>query len=142
VKLILNGASMLGLKCVHLLRTSKSLLVHCVTADCTHEFSDTVGIPISYATKFVDTKGGSLGKIFYLSYLVFQFPQNLPLQCFPIPKLMRWRLSVVVHARISCSGSINIFVWSVALSCHAACKNFRDLVIVRVILGWCEGCDI
>ncbi|KAJ6571153.1 hypothetical protein B0H19DRAFT_1064269 [Mycena capillaripes] len=39
-------------------------------------------------------------------------------------------------ARYNC---VNILVWGVALACHAACKNFRDLAIARVVLGWCEG---
>ncbi|KAF8264097.1 MFS general substrate transporter [Lactarius quietus] len=64
-----------------------------------------------------------LGTIFYLSYLVFEFPQNLALQRFPVGKWM----------------SLNIFVWAIALCCHAACKNFTGLFIVRLILGMCEG---
>ncbi|KAF9030378.1 MFS general substrate transporter [Hymenopellis radicata] len=64
-----------------------------------------------------------LGTVFYLSYLVFEFPQNLALQRFPVGKWL----------------SINIFVWAVALCCHAACKNFAGLMIVRLILGMCEG---
>ncbi|KAI0759893.1 major facilitator superfamily domain-containing protein [Irpex lacteus] len=35
--------------------------------------------------------------------------------------------------------SINIFVWGVALCCHAACKSFGGLFAVRLILGMCEG---
>ncbi|KAJ3982652.1 MFS general substrate transporter [Lentinula detonsa] len=50
-------------------------------------------------------------------------PQNLALQRFPVG---RWL-------------SVNIFIWSVALCCHAACRNFRELVVVRIILGMCEG---
>ncbi|KAJ7775503.1 major facilitator superfamily domain-containing protein [Mycena metata] len=65
----------------------------------------------------------SLGTVFYLSYLVFEFPQNLALQRFPVAKWM----------------SINIFVWAIALSSHAACKSFASLMVVRVILGMCEG---
>ncbi|KAK0448283.1 MFS general substrate transporter [Desarmillaria tabescens] len=64
-----------------------------------------------------------LGTIFYLSYLVFEFPQNLCLQRFPVGRWM----------------SINIFIWAVALCCHAACKNFAGLFVVRLILGMCEG---
>ncbi|KAF8264096.1 MFS general substrate transporter [Lactarius quietus] len=56
--------------------------------------------------------GIQLGTIFYLSYLVFEFPQNLALQRFPVGKWM----------------SLNIFVWAVALCCHAACKNFAGSV--------------
>ncbi|KAL0946783.1 hypothetical protein HGRIS_012956 [Hohenbuehelia grisea] len=64
-----------------------------------------------------------LGTIFYLSYLVFEYPQNLALQYFPVGKWM----------------SINIFIWAVALLCHAACKSFGGLFAVRFILGVCEG---
>ncbi|KAJ6517704.1 major facilitator superfamily domain-containing protein [Mycena vulgaris] len=64
-----------------------------------------------------------LGTIFYLSYLAFEFPQNLALQRFPVAKWM----------------SINIFVWAVALCSHAACKSFGGLFAVRLVLGMCEG---
>ncbi|KAJ7100458.1 MFS general substrate transporter [Mycena epipterygia] len=64
-----------------------------------------------------------LGTIFYLSYLLFEFPQNLALQRFPVAKWM----------------SINIFVWAVALCSHAACKNFGGLFAARFVLGMCEG---
>ncbi|KAJ8590946.1 MFS general substrate transporter [Rhizopogon salebrosus TDB-379] len=64
-----------------------------------------------------------LGTIFYLSYLVFQYPQNLALQHFPVGKWM----------------SFNIFLWAVVLLCHAACKSFGALFAVRFLLGMCEG---
>lgn len=35
--------------------------------------------------------------------------------------------------------SINIFVWAVALLAHAACKSFGALLVVRFIMGICEG---
>ncbi|KAJ7658281.1 major facilitator superfamily domain-containing protein [Mycena polygramma] len=64
-----------------------------------------------------------LSTIFYLSYLAFEFFQSLALQRFPVAKWM----------------SLNIFVWAVALCCHAACNNFGGLFAVRFILGMCEG---
>ncbi|KAJ7085782.1 major facilitator superfamily domain-containing protein [Mycena belliarum] len=64
-----------------------------------------------------------LGSIFYFSYLVFEYPQNLALQRFPVGKWM----------------SINIFIWAAALMAHAACKSFGALFAVRFILGLCEG---
>ncbi|KZT26575.1 MFS general substrate transporter [Neolentinus lepideus HHB14362 ss-1] len=64
-----------------------------------------------------------LGTIFYLSYLVFEWPQNLALQRFPVGKWM----------------SINIFVWAVALLSHAACKSFGGLFACRFIMGMAEG---
>ncbi|TFY80577.1 hypothetical protein EWM64_g3440 [Hericium alpestre] len=64
-----------------------------------------------------------LGTVFYLSYLVFEFPQNLALQRFPVGKWM----------------SLNVTIWAIALCAHAACKNFAGLFVVRLILGACEG---
>ncbi|KAF9532168.1 major facilitator superfamily domain-containing protein [Crepidotus variabilis] len=64
-----------------------------------------------------------LGTIFYLSYLAFEYPQNLALQKLPVGKWM----------------SINIFIWAVALLAHTACKSFGALFAVRFILGMCEG---
>ncbi|THH17122.1 hypothetical protein EW146_g3645 [Bondarzewia mesenterica] len=64
-----------------------------------------------------------LGTIFYLSFLVFQYPQNLALQYLPVGKWM----------------AINILVWATALMCHAACKSFGALFAVRFIMGICEG---
>ncbi|KAF7800177.1 hypothetical protein EIP86_011424 [Pleurotus ostreatoroseus] len=78
---------------------------------------------IRQATHLTTNQYNWLGTIFYLSYLVFEYPQNLALQRFPVGKWM----------------SINIFVWAVALCCHAACKNFAGLFVVRLILGMCEG---
>ncbi|KAJ7033817.1 major facilitator superfamily domain-containing protein [Mycena alexandri] len=74
-------------------------------------------------SQYVPTFSNALGTVFYLSYLVFEFPQNLALQRFPVAKWM----------------SINIFVWAIALTSHAACKSFATLMVVRVILGMCEG---
>ncbi|KAJ3819734.1 major facilitator superfamily domain-containing protein [Lentinula raphanica] len=64
-----------------------------------------------------------LGSVFYLSYLAFEYPQNLALQRFPVGKWM----------------SINIFIWAIVLLLHAACHSFGALFAVRLILGICEG---
>ncbi|CAL1705294.1 unnamed protein product [Somion occarium] len=64
-----------------------------------------------------------LGTIFYLFFLAFEYPQNLALQYFPVGKWM----------------SINIFVWAVALLCHAAASSFGGLFACRAFLGICEG---
>ncbi|THG96614.1 hypothetical protein EW026_g5249 [Hermanssonia centrifuga] len=64
-----------------------------------------------------------LGTAFYLFFLAFEWPQNLALQYFPVGKWM----------------SINIFIWAVALLCHAASKNFGELLACRIFLGICEG---
>ncbi|KAG1798879.1 MFS general substrate transporter [Suillus plorans] len=64
-----------------------------------------------------------LGTAFYIGYILFEYPQNLALQRFPVGKWI----------------SINIFTWAIALACHAACKNFHQLFVVRMLLGVCEG---
>ncbi|KAH7882092.1 MFS general substrate transporter [Phlebopus sp. FC_14] len=64
-----------------------------------------------------------LGTIFYLSYLLFEYPQNLALQRFPVGRWM----------------SLNIFIWGIALICQAACTNFAGLFVCRFLLGMCEG---
>ncbi|KAF5386907.1 hypothetical protein D9615_001594 [Tricholomella constricta] len=74
-------------------------------------------------TNLTQTQFNWLNTIFYISYLAFEYPQNLALQKFPVGKWM----------------SINIFVWAVALLTHAACKSFGALFAVRFILGMCEG---
>ncbi|KAH7907862.1 MFS general substrate transporter [Hygrophoropsis aurantiaca] len=78
---------------------------------------------IEQATHLSTNQYNWLGTIYYLSYLVFEYPQNLALQHFPVGKWM----------------SINIFIWGIALMCHAACKNFAGLLVVRIILGICEA---
>ncbi|KAH9886673.1 MFS general substrate transporter [Cubamyces lactineus] len=78
---------------------------------------------IREATHLTNNQYNWLGTIFYLSYLAFEYPQNLALQRFPVGKWM----------------SINIFVWGLSLCLHAACKNFGGLFAVRFILGMCEG---
>ncbi|KAF8878220.1 MFS general substrate transporter [Infundibulicybe gibba] len=78
---------------------------------------------IREATHLTTNQYNWLGTIFYLSYLAFEFPQNLCLQRFPVGRWM----------------SLNISIWAVALCAHAACKNFTGLFIVRLILGMCEG---
>jgi len=78
---------------------------------------------IRKATHLTTNQYNWLGTIFYISYLAFEFPQNLALQKFPVGKWM----------------SLNIFIWAVALFSHAACKSFAGLFAVRFILGMCEG---
>ncbi|RPD66615.1 MFS general substrate transporter [Lentinus tigrinus ALCF2SS1-7] len=64
-----------------------------------------------------------LSTIFYLFFLGFEWPQNLALQYLPVGKWM----------------SFNIFVWSVALLCHTAARNFGEFFACRAFLGICEG---
>lgn len=84
---------------------------------------NSTALGIMKATNLTVDQYNWLGTIFYLSYLLFEYPQNLALQRFPVGKWM----------------SINIFIWGIALSCHAACKSFTGLFVVRLLLGMCEG---
>ncbi|KAI0043430.1 membrane transporter [Auriscalpium vulgare] len=67
-----------------------------------------------------------LGAAYYMSYLVFQYPQSRALQYFPVGKWM----------------SFNVFLWSVTLLCHAACKSFASILAIRIMMGICEGAVI
>ncbi|KAJ6557506.1 MFS general substrate transporter [Mycena capillaripes] len=78
---------------------------------------------IREATNLSTNQYNWLGTAFYLSYLTFEFPQNLALQRFPVAKWI----------------SVNVFIWAVALCSHAACENFAQLMVVRIFLGICEG---
>ncbi|OJA20275.1 hypothetical protein AZE42_11034 [Rhizopogon vesiculosus] len=62
-----------------------------------------------------------LSTVYSLGYLLFEYPQSFALQRFPVGKC------------------INIFIWAITLACHAACKNFAGLVVVRFLLGVSEG---
>ncbi|KAJ3755153.1 MFS general substrate transporter [Lentinula raphanica] len=64
-----------------------------------------------------------LSSVFYLSYLAFEYPQNLALQRFPVGKWMR---------RV-------LFTSKLLRALHAACHSFGALFAVRLILGICEG---
>ncbi|KAF7296994.1 MFS general substrate transporter [Mycena indigotica] len=96
---------------------------------------------IQKSTHLTTNQYNWLGTIFYLSYLVFEFPQNLALQRFPVAKWMRFPLFRFHWHLFFADGfdSINIFVWAVALCSHAACKSFGGLFAARLVLGMCEG---
>ncbi|KAI0065987.1 MFS general substrate transporter [Artomyces pyxidatus] len=78
---------------------------------------------IRTATHLTTNQYNWLGTIYSLSYLFFEYPQNLALQRFPAAKWM----------------SLNIFIWSIYVMCHAACTNFAGLFVLRLIVGMCEG---
>ncbi|EGF98722.1 uncharacterized protein MELLADRAFT_45958 [Melampsora larici-populina 98AG31] len=65
-----------------------------------------------------------LGTIFFVSYLLFEYPQNLALQRFPVGKWI----------------SLNAFAWAIFVALQASCKNFIQLFFCRFFLGACEGC--
>ncbi|KAJ7210501.1 MFS general substrate transporter [Mycena pura] len=66
----------------------------------------------------------TLGSAFYIGYLVFQYPQNLALQYFPVAKWM----------------TFNLFLWALFLGLHCVCHNFSGLFALRFFLGAAEGC--
>lgn len=81
-----------------------------------------------------------LGTIFYIFFLAFEYPQNIALQYLPVGKWMRYVWSGPSFAcRTLILHSVNIFIWSVALLCHAAADTAGKLFACRVFLGICEG---
>ncbi|KAJ6491177.1 MFS general substrate transporter [Mycena sanguinolenta] len=66
----------------------------------------------------------TLGSAFYIGYLVFQYPQNLALQYFPVGRWM----------------TINLFLWALFLGLHCVCHSFSSLFALRFFLGAAEGC--
>jgi len=124
-KITLGQSAVLGIMCVNSFRPVSCALI-CRRASKSNHLS---------VNQF-----NWLGTIFSLSYLAFEYPQNLALQRFPVGKWMRF----VSRALSNCfeadrQTSINIFIWSIALLCHAACESFGGLFAVRFILGMCEG---
>ncbi|KAL4865296.1 major facilitator superfamily domain-containing protein [Aspergillus spectabilis] len=86
---------------------------------------------LGYAAVFgleesLDLKGAEyswLGAIFYLGYLVWEFPTNVMLQKFPINHFM--------------SGTV--IIWGAILLCHAASHNFAGQAATRIFLGAFEA---
>ncbi|PPQ73355.1 hypothetical protein CVT26_015447 [Gymnopilus dilepis] len=107
-KTTLGQSAVLGIQCVSLSLSSAMV---------------TQGDMARRSTDLNQTQFNWLGAIFYLSYLLFEYPQVLALQRFPIGKWM----------------SLNIGIWAVALLAHAGCKSFGALFAVRFVLGMCEG---
>lgn len=79
--------------------------------------------------------------IFYLGYLLAEWPQNWALQRFPVGKWLALNLTIwyVVSRnsenilKISRSGFIYL---------HIACKDFAGLFVVRFLLGTAEACIV
>ncbi|KAF2703809.1 MFS general substrate transporter [Pleomassaria siparia CBS 279.74] len=67
-----------------------------------------------------------LSSIFYLGYLVAEWPQNLALQRFPVAK---WLAG-------------NLIVWGAILLLHIPCNSFASLFVVRFFLGIAEACIV
>jgi ACS family allantoate permease-like MFS transporter len=64
-----------------------------------------------------------LGTIFYIAYLVFEYPTNVGLQKLPMAKYL----------------SANIAIWGVVLMTTAACTNWTGLMVNRWFLGMFES---
>lgn len=64
-----------------------------------------------------------LGSMFYIGYIVWEYPTNRLLQRLPLAK---W-------------SSFNIIMWGLTLCCMAAVKNFAGAVAVRFFLGVFEA---
>jgi ACS family allantoate permease-like MFS transporter len=86
---------------------------------------------LSYASvmglqKAIHLKGDNyqwLGSMFYIGYLVWEYPTNRLLQRLPLAK---W-------------SAFNIIMWGGTLCCMAAVKNFAGAVAVRFFLGVFEA---
>lgn len=67
-----------------------------------------------------------LSSIFYLGYLLAEWPQNWALQRFPVAKWL----------------GLNIVVWGGILLLHIPCRSFAGLFVVRFLLGVAEACIV
>lgn len=67
-----------------------------------------------------------LSSIFYLGYLLAEWPQNWTLQRFPVA---RWL-------------AINLIAWGCILLLHIPCNSFASLFVVRFLLGVAEACIV
>ncbi|CAK7226322.1 hypothetical protein SBRCBS47491_006190 [Sporothrix bragantina] len=67
-----------------------------------------------------------LSSIFYVGYLLAEWPQNLALQRFPVGK---WLAG-------------NLVVWGAILLLHIPCRSFGALFAVRFLLGLAEACVV
>ncbi|GAA5843522.1 hypothetical protein JCM9279_000780 [Rhodotorula babjevae] len=65
-----------------------------------------------------------LSSIFYIGYLVGQWPTNWLLQRLPLAKYT----------------AANIIIWGVVLACTAVTHDFKGLMVVRFFLGLFESC--
>ncbi|KAH8807803.1 major facilitator superfamily domain-containing protein [Xylogone sp. PMI_703] len=65
-----------------------------------------------------------LGTILYMGVLVGEYPTNLLLQKLPVAKYL----------------SANVFLWGCVITCSAAAKDFKSLMVVRFLLGIFEAC--
>ncbi|TPX10390.1 uncharacterized protein E0L32_008609 [Thyridium curvatum] len=62
--------------------------------------------------------------IFYIGYLVAQYPTNYLMQRFPIGRYI----------------TVNFVLWGVTLTCMGACTSFAPFMVTRFLLGVFESC--
>ncbi|KAI5362649.1 putative major facilitator superfamily, MFS transporter superfamily [Septoria linicola] len=67
-----------------------------------------------------------LSSIFYLGYLLAEWPQNWALQHFPVAKWL----------------ALNLVIWGAILLLHIPCNSFASLFVVRFLLGVAEACIV
>ncbi|GAA5883136.1 hypothetical protein JCM3774_005330 [Rhodotorula dairenensis] len=65
-----------------------------------------------------------LSSIFYLAYLIGEWPTNYALQRLPLAKYT----------------GANVIAWGIVLACTAVASNFAGLMVVRFFLGLFEAC--
>lgn len=66
----------------------------------------------------------NLGTIFYVGYFVSEPITAYLMQRFPLGKYL----------------GINVTCWGILVACHAACKSYASLMVVRLLLGVFEAC--
>lgn len=62
--------------------------------------------------------------IFYIGYLVAQYPTNFLMQRYPTGKYI----------------TINFVLWGIVLTCMGACRSFAPFMVARFLLGVFESC--
>ena len=92
-----------------------------------HEDKTTLGYAAVFGAetdlKLTGNEYSWTGAIFYLGYLVAEFPTNVMLQKWPLNHVM----------------AITVICWGVVLMCHAATTNFGGIAAVRFLLGVFEA---
>ncbi|KAK9319179.1 major facilitator superfamily domain-containing protein [Lipomyces orientalis] len=66
----------------------------------------------------------NLGTIFYVGYIVSEPITSYLMQRFPLGKYL----------------GINVVLWGIVVACHAACRTYAPLMVIRVLLGVFEAC--
>ncbi|KAK7204968.1 major facilitator superfamily domain-containing protein [Myxozyma melibiosi] len=66
----------------------------------------------------------NLGTIFYVGYIVSEPITTYLMQRFPLGKYL----------------GVNVTLWGIVVACHAACRTYAPLMVIRVLLGIFEAC--